>query len=432
MYNLNMKSRFKKFFGKELDFRVKLFNIMALGGIVISLFTIIQSIIGERWNVAFVSLIMMIVSFILLEYASSSGKYQICYNITIVMIFFLFFPLLFFEAGGYRSGVPSIFIFAVLFTVLMKDGVQGIYISIAELILYSTICWVAYVHPECVVQYNTEKEIVLDIIFSYSFVGLICGIVLYLHLQEYSFQRTLLKEQNDKLTYYDEVKSTFLTTVAHEIKNPLNIIGLYAQDSYELAQEEPVDVKLMMENQKVIENTVIRLDRIVVDLMDTVSIEQGRLNLSMAPMDMVVLVQEAVKLFKENENRETLQNNTIVLDVQDKSAPIIADYSRLFQVMLNLLSNSIRHTKNGTITVTLKKQAEGVFISIQDTGEGMKKEIRENAFKGYVSTSKDYWRHGIGLYICHQIVTSHEGKIWIESEEGKGTEISFIIPNHEV
>ena len=427
-----MKYLKKKFFGKNLDFRVKLFNIMALGGITISLFTVVQSILGNRWNVTIVSCIMMILSYALLDYAARTGKYNICYNITIVVIFFIFFPLLFFEAGGYRSGVPSIFIFAILFTVLMKDGAQALYISIAELVVYASICWIAYIRPDSVVQYSSEKEILMDIIFSYCFVGLICGIVLSLHIQEYTYQRTLLEEQNKKLKYYDEVKSTFLTTVAHEIKNPLNIIGLYAQDTHELAQETPVDVTLIKENQKIIEDTVIRLDRIVVDLMDTVSIEQGRLNLSMAPMDMAILVREAVKLFKENESRDTLQNNTLVLDIQENTAPIIADYARLFQVMMNLLSNSIRHTKNGTITVTLKKVAEGQFVSVRDTGEGMKKEIRENAFKGYVSTSKDYWRHGIGLYICHQIVEAHDGKIWIESEEGKGTEISFIIPLHEV
>ena len=76
-----------------------------------------------------------------------------------------------------------------------------------------------------------------------------------------------------------------------------------------------------------------------------------------------------------------------------------------------------------------EKTSSGQFISVEDTGDGMDQEVKENAFKGYVSTSRDYWRHGIGLYICHQIVEAHGGEIWIESEPDIGTTISFILPD---
>ena len=427
-----MKKLYDLIFRKEQDFRVKLFNIMAIGGILISFFTVIQSLITFRWSTAIISSAMMILSLSLLIYAIRSEKYEVCYNITIIFIFFIFFPILFFQSGGYRSGVPPIFIFAVLFTVLMKEGSQAIWISMLELLEYCIICWIAYLRPDLINQYATEKDIVVDIIFGYTFVGLICGTVLYFHLKEFEHQRQLLKNKNEILQHYDEMKSTFLTTVAHEIKNPLNIIGLYSQDTYELTQENPVDFNQIRENQKVIENTVIRLDRIVVDLMDTVSIEQGRLNLSLAPMDLSKLIRESVKFYQENEGNAKLNGNKIVLNLQSEIVPLMADYSRIFQVMMNLLSNAFRHTKKGTITISLKKNKDGQVVSVQDTGEGMSKEILENAFKGYVSTSKDYWRHGIGLYICHEIIKAHEGKIWIESTEGEGTKISFFLPDKEV
>ena len=427
-----MKKLYNLIFGENQDFRVKLFNIMAVGGILISFFTVIQSILTFRWSTAIVGVMMMILSLSLLAYAIHSGKYEICYNITIVVIFFIFFPILFFQSGGYRSGVPPTFIFAVLFTVLMKKGSQAIWISIFELMEYCLICWIAYLRPDLINQYATEKDIVIDIIFGYSFVGLICGTVLYFHLKEFEHQRQLLKDQNKVLRHYDEMKSTFLTTVAHEIKNPLNIIGLYSQDTSELTEENPVDLNQIRENQKVIESTVMRLDQIVVDLMDTVSIEQGRLNLSLAPMDLSKLIRESVKFYQENEGNEKLNGNKIVLNFQSEIVPLMADYSRIFQVMLNLLSNAFRHTKNGTITVSLKRNKEGQIVSVKDTGEGMSQEILENAFKGYVSTSKDYWRHGIGLYICHEIIKAHEGKIWIESTKGVGTEISFFLPDKGV
>lgn len=426
-----MKTKIKKIkniiIGDELDFRVRLFNVMAVGGVIMSLLTIIQSLITAMWGTAIIAFIMMVLSILLLSYAIKSGKYQRCYNITIFAIFFLFFPILFFSAGGYNSGVPATFIFAVLFTVLMLEGINALVVSMLELMLYAGVCVIAYLHPEWVNQYTSEKLIMSDVTFSYTAIGLVCGIVLYFHIKEYSSQRKLLEEQNEKLKYYDDAKSTFLTTVAHEIKNPLNIIGLYSQDTCELAMERNIDVEQICENQRVIGTTVTRLDRIVADLMDTVSIEQGRLKLVYAPMDMSELIIESIKSWEEKEGEDNLNGNSIVLDLDDVNM-ITADYTRMFQVMVNIISNAFRHTKNGTITITLRKEKNVQIVSVKDTGEGMPDKFKQNVFKGYVSTSKDYWRHGIGLYICYQIIEAHGGKIWIESELGKGTEISFLLP----
>lgn len=101
------------------------------------------------------------------------------------------------------------------------------------------------------------------------------------------------------------------------------------------------------------------------------------------------------------------------------------------QVVTNLLSNSLRHTKNGKITLSLKSCGEGELISVSDNGEGMSEKMKQKALKGYVSVSKEYWRHGIGLYVCHKIIVAHGGKIWIESEQDKGTTVSFILPGTE-
>lgn len=420
------------FLSNELDFRVRLFNVMAAGGAIVSFFSFLQSCFTGMWVVAIQSFLMMWLSIILLWYAVKSGKYHRCYIITIVVIFFILFPVLFFVAGGYRSGIPAIFIFAVLFTVLMLEGVQAIIVSIMELFVYGGICLIGYHFPEMIISYQTEQEILFDIVFSYTLISLICGVVMFLHLKEYTRQRELLKEQNDKLRRYDEAKSTFLTTVAHEIKNPLNVIALHSQDTYEITQEEKIDIEQIRENQKIIEKTAMRIDRIVADLMDTVSIEQGRLNLDLAPMDTVALIRESVKFFEGKEENGNHKNNKLILDIDEECAPVIADYARVFQVMTNLLSNASRHTTDGTITVSLRRNTREQIITVKDTGEGMSRDIKENAFTGYVSTSPYYWRHGIGLYICHQIIEAHEGRIKIKSEVGKGTAITFTLPYKEV
>ena len=74
----------------------------------------------------------------------------------------------------------------------------------------------------------------------------------------------------------------------------------------------------------------------------------------------------------------------------------------------NLISNAERHTKHGTITLSLSRGEHAQVICVSDTGSGMSKEMQKNAFRGYVSEDQDYWRHGIGLYVCHQIVERME------------------------
>ena len=139
-------------------------------------------------------------------------------------------------------------------------------------------------------------------------------------------------------------------------------------------------------------------------------------------------MREAAQIyFGKNDTKD----NKIVLKLDDNLPPISADYARIMQVVTNLLSNSLRHTENGIIEITLKKQSFCQLISVSDNGDGMTEEIKAKAFDGYVSVSKEYWRHGIGLYVCRKIVEAHGGKIWIESVLGRGTEISFTLPYAE-
>jgi signal transduction histidine kinase len=414
-----------RFFDESLDFRVRLFNVLAMAGTLISFLMMLVSFTMGIWGTAITNGVATILSGSLLVYSYKSGRYRTCYLITIFAIFICLFPILFFTSGGYHSGMPAFFVFSVLFTVLMLDKWKAIVMSLIEIVLYTSICLIAYFYPETVICFNNEAEIVTDIIVSFVLVSVACGIVLYLHLREYIRQQALLKLQNDKLKKYDDMKSTFLTTVAHEIKNPLTTISVHARDTSELLNEQPQDMQLMKENLKTIEQVVMRIDRIVLDLMDTVSIEQGRLALLLAPVRLSDILQRACKTYFEGTNTG---GNMLTLELDDTLPPLQADYARLLQVVINLLSNATRHTKNGNIVVSLRADSNYQLVSIADNGEGMDEKMRKSAFKGYVSAHKDYWRHGIGLYVCHQIITAHGGKIWLESKQGNGTNVSFTVP----
>ncbi len=412
----------------SVDYRIRLFHILALGGIAISILTVVVSLIMAMYGAAIIGAVLVFISSGLILFTQKTGKYQIAYIITIVTIFMIFFPIMFFTSGGHRSGMPSVFIFAVMFTILMLKGRVALLVSLLEIVEYSAVCILAYLHPEYVTFYETEAEILTDIIFAYSCVSIICGLVLYLHLKEYDHQRELLQIQNKKLTQYDASRSTFLTTVSHEIKNPLNAINLHARDTVELTEEMPIDIYLIQENQQIIKKMVERIDRILMDLKDTVAIEQGRLSLSLAPMRTQKLIEEVTQnYFGKNYTAE----NELVLNLDKNLPPIHADYARITQVITNLLSNALQHTKNGKIVVSLTQREDKQLICVKDNGEGMSEEMRQKALEGYVSASEDYWRHGIGLYVCHQIVHAHGGEIWLDSKLGEGTSVYFTLPYKE-
>lgn len=425
----NIKKFAVRFFDRELDFRVRLFNVLAIAGTAISAATLLLNMITAMWASAALSAVLTVLSAGLLIFTYKTGKYRVGYLVTIAVIFMLLFPILFFTSGGYRGGMPSMFIFAVLFTVLMLEGKTALFVSVAEILEYIAVSVIGYLNPGLVTWFAAESEMLADILITTTAVAVSCGVVLYLHLREYEAQRVKLAEQNDRLKRNDEVKSVFLTTVAHEIKNPLNAINLHARDTFELLDEPNPEIQIMKENQKTIEKMVVRIDRIVVELMDTVAIEQGRLSLDLAPVRLSQLLREAAEKYF---GKADTADNKLVLELDDTLPLISADYARIMQVVTNLLSNSLRHTKNGVIVISLKKQNSEQIVSVSDNGTGMSDEIKARAFDGYVSVSDEYWRHGIGLYVSRRIVEAHGGKIWIESEPGRGTAVSFTLPDSEV
>ncbi|MDR0818309.1 MAG: sensor histidine kinase, partial [Oscillospiraceae bacterium] len=112
-----------KFLSNRLDFRVRLFNVLAMGGISICFISTITCIVnGENILSIGANILAGFVAYGLMWYASKSGRYRLCYILTIIIIFLLVFPFIFFVGGGYNGAMPSFFIFGVVFTVFMLEG----------------------------------------------------------------------------------------------------------------------------------------------------------------------------------------------------------------------------------------------------------------------------------------------------------------------
>lgn len=240
----------------------------------------------------------------------------------------------------------------------------------------------------------------------------------------------VLKEQNKELDRLNNMKSKFLSMASHDLSNALMTL----QISFEMLA---ASIKNPTEDQKkkmdFINTSIQQIGRLVGDLVDWASIEQGKFRLEKNYFEMDKLVDE---LIVGPRARASQKNIEILTDIRKEGLKmVLADKRRISQVILNLLENAIRHTpRGGKITVRVQKSdgEDSVCVSVIDTGEGISPEVLQNLFQSFYQppgSKAGHGRLGLGLSISKEIVQAHNGRIWVESEGvGKGSTFSFTIP----
>ena len=239
----------------------------------------------------------------------------------------------------------------------------------------------------------------------------------------------------------DKMKTDFISTVSHELRTPLTSVLGFASIIKEKLEDDvfPVlttddrklqkTIKRVNDNLNIIVSEAERLTSLINDVLDIAKMEAGKVEWQMQPLDPVELVEWAA-----NSTAALFETNglQLVSEIEPDLPQIIGDRNRLLQVLINLISNAVKFTQTGTITCQIKQENNGVCISIIDTGVGIALEDQPKVFEkfrqvGDTLTDKPKGT-GLGLPICKQIVEHHGGKIWVESESGKGSKFSFIIP----
>ena len=230
--------------------------------------------------------------------------------------------------------------------------------------------------------------------------------------------------EHDMLVKVNEMKTAFLSDASHELKTPLAAMSGYAQNA-EMELLNGDNTASVQEKLKRISSEANRMALMVTQILDATRIEEGRMVLELSSCDIDQLVRETVETYFAVLNKN---NNRLALRIPLELPTVEADTSRLKRVFVNLISNALKHTYNGTILVKAEEEEGFIKVTVKDTGRGISPEDMPHIWERYYKGKHSETGTGLGLFICKFIIESHGGKIWAESELGKGTEFIFTLP----
>ncbi|MBN2240670.1 MAG: HAMP domain-containing protein [Dehalococcoidales bacterium] len=236
-----------------------------------------------------------------------------------------------------------------------------------------------------------------------------------------------LADTNVRLKEMSQHKSQFLANMSHELRTPLNSIIGYTKFILEglegeINEEQQKDLEIVYKNSQ-------HLLELINDLLDLSRIEAGKTVLSPEAFSVSDLMSEVVSSIDPLARQKRL---VLTCSVADSVNLLFADRAKTKQVLLNILGNAVKFTDTGSIDLEITENDDEFIFSVSDTGIGMKKDDLSVIFESFKQVGPaqlaGYEGTGLGLTISKQYVEMHNGRIWVESEPGKGSTFTFTLP----
>ena len=224
----------------------------------------------------------------------------------------------------------------------------------------------------------------------------------------------------------DELKSEFVSVVSHELKTPVALIKGYVST---LRREDVEwDPEVMDNSLEVIEEEADRLTHLIEDLLDASRLQAGGMQLKRSDIAFHQLANRLAERF----NVQT-EDHEIIVDIPEDLPVVMADETRIEQVLSNLISNAIKYAPDGKIRISGREQPDEVIICVEDEGPGIATGDLPHIFDRFYrapETSRKTKGAGLGLYLARAIVEAHNGRMWADPKADKGAKICFCIPRN--
>lgn len=416
---------YKKYYLSDIPIRNKSFllflNLFCLADFISAVLSVIigQYITGICMLFILIACIFLLVICKNIEYIDIVSRFITGFFGIILL------PLTFFFSGGIESGMPSWFLISLTLAVIVLDGLPRIIIVVCQIITQLGSMLIAYIFPYTISGTLTRTNLYFDIMQSYLMAFLIVGLVSMYNIYENHRQQKLLIDAKNSADIANNVKSEFLANMSHEIRTPINaIMGLSDMIKTTSSIEEANELA------EHINRSSYLLLNIINDILDFSKMESGKLEIVEASYSTKNLFDDFKNMMEERaKSKGLMYYNEIGNKVP---AYLYGDEMRIRQVGLNILSNAIKYTQNGSVKFYMEYENNCLKIKVSDTGCGIKKEDISSLFEKFtrfdLNKNNKIQGTGLGLAITKHIVDTMNGQIIVDSEYGYGSTFTILIP----
>lgn len=414
-------------------------RLFLLGGIIGTIAMIVACIIsivsGGSFLMGVAPGVGAIIVGLITYYSIKSGKINLGAAIITLISTCVILPYGFLNGGGVYSGSSTWFVVGFVIVFVFFKGKRFYIYYLIAILAYGATLYVSYIRPEYVVRLASEEAIFLDAFLAIVLVSTLIGTLQYYQSVILEKEIKISEDQHKKIEKLNEAQNRFFSSMSHEIRTPINtIIGLNEMTLREKNLSEEA-----VENSLNIQNASRLLLSLINDILDLSKIQSGQMELTEGQYETSKMLSEIVNLLWNRAKDKGLEFNISV--GENIPSMLYGDEIRIKQVIINLLTNAIKYTQEGSVTLTVdgKKIEANTFrlqITVEDTGQGIRKEnlpVIFDSFKRFEGQdNKLIEGTGLGLSITKQLVELMGGTISVDSIYTKGSTFTVSIPQRIV
>ncbi len=427
------KGIFRKLFKEQYDIKHRLLNVILIAGILGIFVACIITIVSHQ-NIysqitSFVCLAAFIVIYLI---ANVLNKPQLAVVISSIMFNNILLPLLYIFSGGIESGMPQWYLLAFILPFLLMKGKKTIVFYIINSIEFIALVVYTYYHPEVMHKMDSIRQVTIDVVSAMLATGVIIGSIFKYQSFIYEKQQNVIVGSIKDANLAIKAKRDFLSNVSHDIRTPMDaIIGFT-----EIAKKNMDNPERLTDSLEKISLASKHLMHLVNEVLDTSKIENGKIQLEEELCSLHQLIDDICQIMQHEIEQKKLKIETDYSMLDDDV--LSCDKLRLNQILLNLLSNAVKYSfEGGKIYISiiqLSSDDETKIVNefhIRDEGCGMTPEFMTRVFEPFERdrvTSAKIEGTGLGLTIAKSLTEIMGGTIEVNSELGKGSEFTAIIP----
>ena len=421
-----MKKRIHRFwkslFNERLDFRERLNRMVLLLAFMAAIIGLGRVLLGAGSDLMYALVPMCVVSGVAPHMAEDRQNIKKASWLLVIASNVILFPAVFILSGGVDSGTPVWFVLGLVYIFLLFDGREAAVALGISLTSFLITYFVAYKNPGMIPAASRSYSF-MDSYITMVVVSCFVGVLMKIQFLTYNKERMLAEKQKAEIEQIARSKDTFFANMSHEIRTPINtIIGLN-----EMILREDISDEIA-ENAINIQNASKMLLTTINDILDLSKLESGKMEIVPAQYEVSSMFSDLVNLIWIRAHEKELE---FKVDIDHEIPSMLyGDEVRIKQVITNMLTNAVKYTQSGSVTLTAKGErvaADQIMlrISVTDTGMGIRKESLDDLFSSFKRVDEGDNRHiegtGLGLNISRQLIEMMGGRIYVDSVYHKGS-----------